>query len=776
MLWLNRLCLWIWLGAFLAMPVFAADADYSLELYAIKVNGQDMGTGQLVYSKSDGYFATAEDLENWGLRQANSVPVKYANAQYYPLHDIKGYKATLDEANQELLLEFDPVAFKPTIFAAQLENTLPSPPEAGAYANYDLYGNSGSSPYSNQTQLNGQFETGVFNRLGAGFSSFSGQNLYTNTSVGNTASRLIRLETNWIRDFPDERTSLKFGDNTGRSGVWGRPVKFAGFQYGTNFLTQPGFITIPLPTFAGEAVLPSTTEVYINGLKQSSQTLTPGPFQLNNIPFITGSGEAKLVVKDMLGREQVITQPFYATPSLLRPGVEDYTIEMGFIRNNFGIDNANYGRPIAVGTQRKGYSNKLTTELRAEVLSDQQTAGIAATYIPPVPVALTAAFAASNSSRGRGDFLLLGLDRQSFGGISFGLRGQFTSNHFIQLGSGLPGQTRQYTATLGFPTQMGSFGISYNYLKNVNPLRMETVTASYSKTLIKKLSVSVSLNTSLSGPPNSMLTAFAIYPFDDGIFVSSNFTSQLGKTDGSVMMQKNPPMGIGPQLGFRALVGGGQGQREAAGMTLQTDYGMYIFNAGRNPGQTSYNLTANGSVEYMDGRVYLSKRLYDSFAVAQVPGYPNVPVYLNGQIAARTDSQGYAILPGLMSYQKGRIRIDTDNLPLEAQVEKTEGEVVPHYRSGVSLKFSVELSVGALVHLVAENGQPLPNGTVLHIEGNPEEFQVALQGEAYLTGLAKRNKLKATWNNQRCDIEVNLPENPGPLPHIGPIVCKGIQP
>jgi outer membrane usher protein len=754
----------------------AEEVPYSLQLYAIKVNGQDMGTGQILNSKSDGYLATAEDLENWGLKQANSVPIKFKNEGYYPLRDFKGFKFKYDEANQELSLEFDPIAFRPTIVATQFDNIIPSKPETGGYFNYDLFGTGSNSPFSNQTQLNGQFETGMFNSLGAGFSSFSGQNLYASSPGGNTATRLIRLETNWIRDFPEKKQSLTFGDATGRGGVWGRPVKFGGFQFGTNFATQPNFITFPLPTFSGAAALPSTTEIFINGLKQSSQTLTPGPFQLNNIPFITGAGEATMVVKDMLGRQQVITQPFYATPSLLRPGTADYTMEMGFIRNNLGIDNANYGQPMAVWTQRKGFSDKLTTEWRGEVLPNQQTAGIAVTYIPPIPVALTAATALSSSANGRGDFLLLGLDRQSLNELNFGLHSQFTSNSFMQLGSIMPGQARQYSATMGLPTKTGSFAVGYIYLKNANPPRTEAITASYSRMLGRNVSVSATATTSLSAPANPMLNVFLAFPLDDGIFVSSNFTQQQGKTSGSVMMQKNFPIGIGPQWGYRSQVGGGQGQNEAAGVTLKTDYGIYMLDAGRTPGQTSYTMSASGSAEYLDGKMFLSDRSYDSFAVAQVPGYPNVPVYLNGQIAARTDKDGYAILPGLLSYQRNTIRIDTDNLPLEAQIEKTEADVVPHYHSGVSLKFSVELSTGALVKLVDEKGVPLPNGTVLKIEGNPEEFQVALQGEAYLTGLNKQNKMKATWYGQSCDIEVDLPENSGPLPHIGPIVCKGIQP
>jgi len=757
------------------MSAFAEESSYTLEFYAIKVNGQDMGVGQMLYSNLGGYFARAEDFESWGLNQANSIPISFRNEGYYPLGDVRGAKVNFDKANQALLLEFDSLAFRPTTFTSQTESLLPSPPETGGYVNYDLFGTNGSSPFLNQTRLNGQFEAGVFNRLGTGFSSFSGQNLYNNSRDAN--ARLIRLETNWIRDFAEEKQSLRFGDNTGRSGVWGRPVKYGGFQFGTNFATQPGFVTVPLPKFSGEASLPSTAEVYLNGFRQSSQVLTPGPFLLNNIPFIMGSGEARLVVRDMMGRDQIITQPFYITPAMLRPGIDDYTIEMGFIRNNFGIDNATYGRPMAIGTQRKGFSDKLTAEWRAEALLDQQTAGISATYIPPIPIALTAAVAVSNSARGSGDFLLLGLDRQAFKGVNFGLRSQFASNHFTQIGSGLLGQSKQYSATLGFPSKMGSFGFGYVYMRNVNPLRSEFLTASYSKMMGRKVSLGLSATTSLSGSPNTMMNLFLAYPLDNGMSASSNFSSQQhGKVNGSVQIQKNIPVGIGPQLGFRTLAGGGQGQREEAGVTLRTDYGAYALDAGRMPGQTSYRISANGSVSFMDGKFFFSKRLYDSFSVAQVSGYPDVPVYLNGQLAARTDSHGYAILPGLMSYQKNRISINTDDLPLDAQIERTEVAVVPRYHSGVSLKFSVELTIGALVKLVAENGEPLPNGTLLIIEGISEEFQVALQGEAYLTGINKKNRVKATWNNQSCDMEVNLPENPGPLPHIGPIVCKGIQP
>lgn len=775
---LKKPCQLLWYGFIflMAATALAEELPYVLEFYAIKVNGQEMGSGQILNLKSAGYFARAEDFESWGLNKAESEPIQYKNVDYYPLDKIAEYKFTLDEINQELALYFPPKAFKPMTLGHRLEALTPSAAEKGAYANYDLYSTSNSSPQSNQTQLNGQFELGVFNPFGAGLSSFNGQNLYVNQHGNGASARLIRLETNWTRDFPEKKHTVKWGDSTGRSGVWGRPVKFGGIQFGTNFATQPGFVTIPQPSFAGEAVLPSTAEVYVNGMRQGSQNVTPGPFQLSNFPSITGSGEAKIIVKDMLGREQVITQPFYVTSNLLRPGVDDYTVELGFIRTHFGLENATYGRPMAVATQRIGYSDKLTTELRGEALPDQQTAGIALTYIPPLPLVLTMAGALSHSRQGGGDFLLLGVDHQSFGGLNFGVRGQIASQYFTQIGSGQSSQSRQYTATMGLFTQFGSFGLSYHYLKNINPLRSEFLSFNYSTRIGQKASINVSVFRSMSGPPNQSVNMYLFYPLDQGAFASSNVSMQQGHAMGTVQLQKTAPYGSG--AGYRALLGGQQGavQREEVGVTLQTDHGTYLLDAGRVPAQSSYRLTANGSVAAMNGKVFFARRSYDSFAIAQVPGFADVPVYLNGQLAAHTDSEGYAMLPGLLSYQKNKIMIDAKDLPFEAQIGKTEAEVIPHYHSGVSLKFSVELAVGALITLVNELGEVLPNGTQLVLEGSQEVFQVALRGEAYVTGLAKKNILKASWDQQQCACEIELPENPGPLPHIGPVVCKEIQP
>jgi outer membrane usher protein FimD/PapC len=88
-------------------------------------------------------------------------------------------------------------------------------------------------------------------------------------------------------------------------------VPFGDTQWGTNFATQPGFIPFPLPTIIGEAALCSTVDVFSDNANQLSKGLPAGPFTIVNLPVATGAGAVALVLRDLLGREQVVTQPYY---------------------------------------------------------------------------------------------------------------------------------------------------------------------------------------------------------------------------------------------------------------------------------------------------------------------------------------------------------------------------------------------------------------------------------------------------------------------------------
>lgn len=92
-------------------------------------------------------------------------------------------------------------------------------------------------------------------------------------------------------------TSFRIGDSISRGGTGAPPIRFAGLQYGRNFLTRPHFVTMPLPTVTGSATLPSTVDVYIDNVLKGSQKVEPGPFDLREVPINGGAGKFNIVVR-----------------------------------------------------------------------------------------------------------------------------------------------------------------------------------------------------------------------------------------------------------------------------------------------------------------------------------------------------------------------------------------------------------------------------------------------------------------------------------------------
>ena len=153
---------------------------------------------------------------------------------------------------------------------------------------------------------------------------------------------------------------------------------------------------------SGEVALPSTVDLYVNDTFRKSWEVPSGPFSIEDLLVTTGQGDARLLVRDVLGHEEVIIQPFFTSSSLLKPGLQDYSYELGFMRRNFGTDSNNYGHPLVVGTHRLGISEHFTGEIHVELLSNQQSAGLGGVLLSPVAGELSGSFAVSQSEKGLG--------------------------------------------------------------------------------------------------------------------------------------------------------------------------------------------------------------------------------------------------------------------------------------------------------------------------------------------------------------------------------------
>lgn len=735
----------------------------------VVINQQEQGVAFLLRS-DDRLFAGAQDLRRWRLHLPDTPPLNRDSEDFYALDTLAGLSYELNESSQTLTVQAPPSLFDATKLKGTVTDfSAPTPASPGGFLNYDV----SASHAQGRTSTSGLLELGGFAGWGTAQTRLLARDL-------NGKATAVRLDTTWTRDQPLKVASLRVGDAISGTSSWGGAVRFGGVQWTTNFSTQPGFIAFPLPAVSGEAALPSTVDLYVGSALRMSREVPSGPFNIQDLPVTTGQGDARLVVRDILGREQVITQPFYVTPRLLKPGLQEYSYELGFVRRNFGTDSNNYGRALAVGTHRLGITEQFTGEIHGELLGHQQTLGLGGVLMLPAAGVLSGSFAASHSDRGVGGLLALGLQRQGRY-VSFGANTQRASQRFAKLGlqpdALAPRQISQMFVNLA-TTAYGSFRANYTQQAFRDRTGNKILTAGYSRKIGSKGNLTASVTRLLSGDAKTTFNLSFSLPLGNRTNASINTSAQPGREQASLQVNRSVPAGSG--VGYRLAAGVGDSDRLAVEVRAQNGIGSYNLAVDQLEGQTAFRGSASGGVAFLGDSAFLSRRITDSFAVVQVPDYSDVGIYADNQLVARTDADGNALLPRLRPYQKNTVRIEQADLPFDAQIDAIQLDAVPYFRSGLLLRFPVKRSRGALLTVVLENGEPLPAGALAEIiEDSGEEnevFPIGLRGELYLTGLGASNRVRVTWLEQRCEFILPYPESTDPLPNLGTYTCTRVAP
>jgi outer membrane usher protein len=751
-------------GVLYSCVTAASEVELQEQLMLVDINRQQLNQTVLVLAdKTGGLYLSGRDLQRWRFHPLDeSAAVEYQGEPYFSLAAIKNLSQVVDPRTLTLLIEVSPEAFIQTTKITQFENSLqPAQPNPGGFFNYDLL-----ATHSTDTlQQSGQFEFGYFNRFGVGIGNvFAGR------------SGIKRLDTNWIRDYPEMLRTLQLGDAISAPGSWGQSVRFGGVQYGTNFGTQPGYVTIPPQSARGLAVLPSTVDVFINHALVSHQNVPPGPFSIVNLPVITGAGEIQLVVRDLLGREKLITQPFYASQTLLRKGLENYSAGIGWVRENFALNSNDYGSWLASGTYRRGLSNYFTGEIHAEMMQGQHAIGVGGDYMIPELGTLNAYVARSNNLNRRGEMLLVGIERQAQP-WSLGARTQWQSSGFSQIGlptTELAAELSSINLSYAVPSG-GALGVAYvkQYHRDQQSLRIATV--SYSISLKKNGALSVSAVRNLSDKSNFAAFAMLSISLDSATSLSVNSQSLRGggaenTNDFSSTLQRNLPVGEGYGYSVQAHA---NGTKEASAI-LQNNHGTFTAGVAQVQNNTAVRLNVSGGIVLLDDKVFLSRRIEQSFAVVSIPDYPLVHILADNQAAGQTDSKGNALIPGLRAYDRNSISINQQDLPLDAEIRSLKLEAVPYYRSGIEIKFPIRRLRGATLTIHLENGKPLPVGALVREMGKDTIFTAGYDGEVYVVGIGASSRWSATWGKQSCAFDIQSTQSNDPLPDLGNFICKEI--
>jgi outer membrane usher protein len=268
----------------------------------------------------------------------------------------------------------------------------------------------------------------------------------------------------------------------------------------------------------------------------------------------------------------------------------------------------------------------------------------------------------------------------------------------------------------------------------------------------------------------SSLYLFITIPLDGRKSVITGGTLGQGSgappNEANVMLVESPPLGNG--FGYR--IGETSDDNYTADGRLQTTAGDLEAMAVRNAGISGQTAMWNGAATWIDGQVRVARQVNDSFAVVDVAGLPEVPVYIDNQKVAETDGSGRALLHDLRPYEINRISIDPQDLPLDTQIDSRTMEVAPAFRSGVVLKFPVEKIRAGVFRLTTRDGHVVPVGA--QVEFNGRVFPVARDGKVYVTGFDHGTNATATWPEHKCSFRLAPPPTNDPQPDMGTVICS----
>jgi outer membrane usher protein len=747
-------------------------------MLGVQINGRSAGDFARLLQMEDGkLYASTDLIAQWRLQVFQGDSVTFGGQKYYSLDSINGLKWTVDPTQQLLSLTILPSAFAPSAVNASFrERVEATPSQPGLFLNHQLVYNSfqATSTQPGGTTLGGLFETGFLSSLGVLTSRFAERDFTSNIAP-------IRLDTKLDHEFPDKMAVLTIGDSISSTNAWSRAVTYGGIRWASNFATQPSFIPIVLPNLAGQATQPSTVDIYVNGIRTSQQKVDPGPFAINNVPVISGQGDIQMVVTDVLGRQQFITQSYISAQELLRPGVNAYTYEAGILRRNFGIVSSEYGSMFLEGQQRHGFSDNFTADGRVEASGKQQTAGGGVEYgLAPLGL-LGGGIAVSHSDLGPGGLAYLLVQRRArLLGYSGTL--QVASSTFQQLGMATGERAPRIQAQFQVSEALGKrSAISFGYLRQENRTFVNNVRAqkpdfsgfssSFSLRLGRNVYFTAAANVSHSFNNASSATASLVIPLGKRTVASATSNIQQGKTPQTTLeYTQTPPIGNG--YGYRVRSDLADQNRVDAGFTYQTNVGSYDVEGSRLGSQTSERVTETGGLVMMDKHVVPSPWLNTSFAVIEVPDMSGVKVFANNQYIASTGRQGMVVVPTLAPYVKNTVRLDDQGVPLDLGIDLDEKTVVPMTRTGVFVKFKAAQIKGATFQLVTEKGEPVPTGAEVNIRGIGTIYPVALRGEVFISNISFPVHLEVRWADHSCEAVVESNTSGEALPRIGPVPCK----
>jgi outer membrane usher protein len=775
-----RRCAVVLLTSVLLAAASAAAQEATEAILAVQVNLEAKGDYLVRIAPDGDILVRGDELSQLGL---SALAAGVEGDAYASLRALPGLTYRLDTERLVLAIHVEPRHLERRQvldFGQRRSRDVLRPRPAGAFFNYNL----------THTSAGGFLDTrDAAAELGVRFNEYLlSSDGYSQEDPVSGERRNVRLNSSLVRDRPETLERLVFGDFlTLQPGPLGSSLRLGGVSLARRFSIDPYYVRFPGQVVTGTATLPSEVFVYANGVLVRRERVAPGGFELTNLVTGPGLQATEVVVRDVLGNEERIVDPFYYSDSLLRPGLDEYSFDAGFERRRFGLASADYGKLGVAGFYRRGVTPRLTLGGHGESLDGRRAAAATAAFGVGIAgvTSLSAgaghgelgtgfAFSAShafNSPRWSANAALR-MEERAFARASpdflAARRYDFAAgiSHSLSPGSGI------------------SFGVTTSQAWEAPSTRSAALT--YRRRATRDVYLSATARRfSSNGEHVNELSLTLSWNFEAA--GKRNLASLQARRAGdstSGLLQLTGGNTEAEGLAYRAAA---QAQDDASGSRNVLDASLQ-WNARRAvlradtyresaAGSDRTQLGVQGGVAAVGGEWALARPITDSFAIVKVGAVPGVRVYANNQPVGATDASGTVFVPRLASYFENPVAIEDRDLPIDTIVPQARMIVLPALRSGVLLDFqarAVSAVAGRLV--VRREAASLPFGDAqgsLAVAGGRRELATSREGDFYVEDVPPgRYEGEARRDGELCRFALEVPASGEVVTELGEVRCE----
>jgi outer membrane usher protein len=706
-------------------------------------------------------------LEGAGLHQLPGIPEMIDGRAFQSLAALQPNATfVLDEVALELRVRFTADFFK-----AHTIDLRPREPigtwhsrNASAFANYGMNWSQGGRP-------------SISGELGASV----GTALVVTTLSRLSTGQVQRGLTTATFDQPSAMRRIALGDVAMRGGPLWSSGLMSGVAVAREFSLNPYFVRFPTPRLSQTLTTPSTVDVYVNDRLVRRTEVAPGVFDVTGIPALAGAGNARVVVRDAMGRSQEFNTQYYITSSVLSRGLHDYQYAVGY-RQLAGLAGITR-EPAVTLTHRVGLTNAVTLGMHAEGDRTLVSGGPVMTARPgrlgEVEVALGVSRAANASAGralsaawayvGRPVSLSLSVRALSAGYVSFG---DVSTQSTARL---------DWSGAISMPAPiLGalSLNVQQQWLAPTNGDAagswQRRVMLSGSRRLTNSAQFQWRAGRSWSRLQSGFEASIGISASFGRTVAMASVNQQSGSASGDVMVTRPLPAGTGAGYRVRGDLNGDS--LDAVG-EFQNHLGRAEVEMMRLNGASTMSTRVSGGIAAIGRTLALTNALGESYALVRVPGVKNVRVFSNNVEVGRTDSRGELLVPGMIPNYANRLAIADTDLPEDRMVAASEKLVAPPLRAGAVVTFAQERmqAVTGSIDWVLAGASFVPAYGLFTIKIGDRivESPIGAQGEFFFEQVpAGQHTGTVRYRSNECTFVVTVPERTGSMMNIGKLTCK----